>query len=359
MRTILLCIPTLASAGAERFVTELACGINREEYRVVVLVTKIYNTETAFWRKLNSEGIEIVDASESSYFKQIFKLRRIICTYKPSIIHTNVSAALYMILPLAISGVKARHLFTTHSMGYRIFAGVKKKLMGFCFKSGIVVPVAICDTVKKSLVDAYALPEEKIECVYNGVDTALFQREKIDHIRPFTFVSVGTLYHIKNHELLLNAFKQVVDYEKDVRLIIVGDGELRNKLEAQVKNLDIKDKVEFVGNQADVVPFLSSADVYCCSSTVEGLPISVLEAMACELPVITTPAGGVVDIVKDGINGFVVDATPNAMSDKMIFLINNCEMKEKMGLESRRMACTHNLKVCVREYEQLYEKYSK
>lgn len=359
MKTILICIPTLASAGAQRFVTELACSIDKTKYRAVVVVTNYLDNNSAFYKKLLSNEIEVVDVSASNYLKETRKIIDVIKKYQPIIIHSNVGAYLHVLLAQLVCGRKISHLFTVHSMAYRIFSGVKKKIVRFCFKRHIVVPVAICDTVKQSIVESYGLQETDIECIYNGVDTDLFVPEKDRKERPFTFVTVGTLYHIKNHELIINAFSLLKKHHADVCLRIVGDGELRQGLEKQVQDLQLMDSVIFEGNQADVYRFLNLSDVYCCTSKVEGLPIAVLEAMACGLPVITTPAGGVVDIVKDGENGFVVESNEKDFATAMNKLYTNPDMQKRMSTDSREKALLRDQKICTSEYEKLYEKYSR
>lgn len=360
VKTILICVPTLSNAGAERFVTELACGINKKRYRVVVAITYRYDTETAFHRKLTTERIEVVDATASSYLKQVFLIRDIIRKYKPVIVHSNLSSVLYMLLPICISGIKTKHLLTVHSMGYRIFSGLRFKLIRFCFKHRLVVPVAICDTVKQSVMDSYSLKESAVECVYNGVDTNRFtkthKQERSDYL---TFVSVGTLYPIKNQQLLINAFALVIREYPIARLVLVGDGELRDELQKLVEKLGLMASVNFVGNQSDVLPYLNEADVYCASSVVEGLPISVLEAMSCSLPIITTPAGGVVDIVKDGINGYITEQNHEDYSKKMVALIRNRDMRMSMSQKSREMSLNYGIEKCASGYESLYEKYAR
>lgn len=359
MKKIMICIPTLASAGAERFATELACNIDRERFEPIIMVTTRLDENSAFYKKLLSKNVKIYDFGNCGYKNKIWKIRNVIRKEKPSIIHTNVGAALHMLLPIFLSFTNAKHLFTTHSMGYRIFNGYKKKIMQFCFRIKIVIPVAICDTVKQSLVEAYGLKSENIECVYNGVDTDLFhpletKREDSNTV----FVSTGTLYHIKNHKLLIDAFSIVHKNNPNTTLRIIGDGELRNDLIAQVKSLNLENSVKFEGNQSDVARYLNMSDVYCCTSKVEGLPIAVLEAMACGLPVITTPAGGVVDIVKDGVNGFVVKASSELLADKMNLIATDLQLLRKMGKKSRELAIEHDIKECVKEYETLYDKYS-
>lgn len=359
MKTILLFIPTLASAGAERFVTELACSIDKSKFQSVVVVTNRLDKSSAFYKKLFDNKIEVVDVSASNYLKETRKIINVIKKYQPIVIHSNVGAALHVLLAQLVCGRKICHLFTVHSMAYRIFSGVKKKIVSFCFKRHIIVPVAICDTVKHSIVESYGLQETDIECIYHGVDTNTFVPEKEKKERPFTFVTVGTLYHIKNHELLINSFSLLKKCHADVCLRIVGDGELRQNLEKQVQDLQLTDSVIFEGNQADVYKFLNLSDVYCCPSKVEGLSIAVLEAMSCGLPVITSAVGGPSDIVKDGENGFVVESNEKDFAAAMDKLYTNADLRERMSADSREKALMRDLKICASEYEELYEKYSR
>lgn len=359
MKKIFIAIPTLRSGGAERFATELACNINKNKFECSVIVTRILDKKSSFYDKLQKNGIRVINLGDSSYIKEVMNAVKLLKEEKPSIIHTNVGAALHMLPPILISGVRTTHLFTAHSMGYRIFSGAKKRLINFCFKKKLIIPVGICDTVKHSLVDSYDLKSDIVECVYNGVDTDIFYpriKERID--KNIVFVSTGTLYHIKNHELLIDAFAIVHRKYTNTVLRIIGDGELHEELKNKVNNLGLSNNVIFEGNQDDVAPYLRKSDIYCCTSKVEGLPISVLEGMACGLPIITTPAGGVVDIVKDGQNGFVVNADENLISQKMIDLVENKKLREEMSIKSRNYAEKYNIHNCVMGYEKLYEKYS-
>lgn len=358
MKKVFLCIPTLASAGAERFVTELACTLNKEKYSINVVVTNNLNKDSAFYQKLIKFHIKVTDVSSSNYIKEVVNIILLLKKEQPDVVHTNVGAALHMLLPLIISNSKAKHIFTVHSMGYRIFEGLKKIIIKFCFKTKRIIPVAICDSVKKSLIESYMIDSDLVELVYNGVNTDEFLPACKKNHEYITFINVGTLYHIKNHQLLINAFAKIYKRIQNIRLIIVGDGELRYSLSEQIKRLNLDNVVELVGNQSDVRTYLQRADVYCCSSKVEGLPISVLEAMACGLPVITTRAGGVIDIVKNCVNGYVVDSEATSYSEKMYELATNFSTRKDMSKMSRKMAMEHDLKICAREYERIYEKYT-
>lgn len=359
MKNVLLCIDSLENAGAQRFVTELACNFTNSKYKLVVVVTTKFSEKCPYYIKLVKNNINVINVSGKNIFEEIVKIRKVLKETKPDIIHSNVSAVLHMLLPLLVSRCNARHLFTVHSMGYRIFTGAKKRLIKICFKKGWIIPVAICDTVKKSIIDAYDLNDSQVECVYNGVDTQIFSRLHTKEDDIVTFISVGTLYHIKNHKLLIDAFSILHKKYNNTELRLVGDGVLRQALEEQVWELGVSNSVVFEGNQSDVASYLNQADVYCCTSEVEGLPISVLEAMACELPVITTPAGGVVDIVADGVNGFVVDYEPEKIAERMEILVNNAVLRRKMGSQSREMVTSLDIRECAKKYEILYDRYSR
>lgn len=359
MKKVFICIPTLASAGAERFATELACNLDIKKFKTFVIITKKLDIESAFYIKLREAAITIYDVSSSNYLIEVGNIRSLMKKENPDIIHTNVGATLHMLLPQILCGRRVKHICTAHSMGYRLFGGFKRIIISFCFQQHMITPVAISDTVKKSIIDTFNLEQHEVELVYNGVDTNYFNKSTDNSNDIITIVTVGTLYHIKNHELLIDAFAEAHETLKNIRLLIVGNGELKEFLEIKVDTLGLKDAVSFAGNQSDVKSFLDSADIYCCTSKVEGLPIAVLEAMACKLPIISTPAGGVVDIVKNNCNGYLVGFDKSEIARKIVELAINKQLRKQMGENSRRLALEHDIKVCAANYEKLYLKLCK
>ena len=355
---VFLCIQSLASAGAERFVTELACNIDKTKFNPIVVVINALDESLPFYKQLELSNIKVESAGGGNFAKKIFALSKILKKYSPVLVHSNTNAVLYMLLAIKISMRNPVHIFTVHSMAHRIFDGLKKKIIKNQFKKKKIIPVAICDTVKQSLVESYDLNAEDIECVYNGVDTNKFKKEYLaangdDLVR---IINVGTLYHIKNHQLLIKAFARLYNENPNVRLTIVGDGVLRSELNTLCEELGVAKAVNFAGNKSNVEAFLNGADIYCTTSIVEGLPISVLEAEACHLPIVTTKAGGVVDIVIDGTNGFVVESTEDEVFRALKKLTGDKQLRDKMGVESRKIAESHNIEKCVDGYEKIYLK---
>ena len=112
---------------------------------------------------------------------------------------------------------------------------------------------------------------------------------------------------MKNHALLLDAVAALARSRRDATLTLVGDGPLADDLAQRARTLGIAERVDFAGSQRDTARFYADADLFVLASEHEGLPMSVIEAMAAGLPVVATAVGGVPSIVADGVNGALVN----------------------------------------------------
>jgi glycosyltransferase involved in cell wall biosynthesis len=205
--------------------------------------------------------------------------------------------------------------------------------------------IAVSNFVKWDIA-RYGVDGTKIEVIHNGVDTSFFKpsektfREKYSHFDTI-FLYLGRLIKQKGLPYLIHAMAEVVRECPRTGLLIAGAGEERNKLEALVGRLAMEKNVAFLGfvPEEQLPNLYSSADAYVLPSLWEVLPISLLEAMACGIPLLVSDAGGNPEVVEDGINGFVVrKADSSALAQKMKTLIADPEMRRRMGKESRRIA---------------------
>ena len=160
--------------------------------------------------------------------------------------------------------------------------------------------------------------------------------------RPAIF-TLGRLVEWKGHKYLIEAIRLVNEKYK-VHLLIGGEGTLRQELGSLVREKGIEDCVTFLGHIPGHLMniYYSFADIYVQPSiidkdgTTEGLGVTILEAMACETPCIGSNVGGIPDIIRDGENGFLVNpANPEQLAEKIIFLLNNEELRERMGKRGR------------------------
>jgi len=195
------------------------------------------------------------------------------------------------------------------------------------------------------VLEAYGVAPEQIRLVHSTVDTSRFDvppvtRETLGVPEgvPLLFTA-GALVGHKDHATMVSAMARVVAAIPEARLLIAGEGVLRPALEAQILQLGLGQCVRLLGHRDDVPGLLRAADLYVFSSWSEGLGSSVLEAMACELPVVATDAEGVVgEMVEDGVTGRLAPSRdPRALADAVAASLRNPEQARAMAQAARRM----------------------
>ena len=150
---------------------------------------------------------------------------------------------------------------------------------------------------------------------------------------------VARLTDQKAHEVLLRAVARLVPNHPDLRLVVIGDGPRAGELRAEVDRLGIRQQVHFMGVRPDVAHLLPGLDLACLSSVNEGAPMSVLEAMAAGLPVVTTDTGALRDMVTDGEDGFVVPiGDVRRLADRIEQLVADPTMRARFGAAARARA---------------------
>jgi len=202
--------------------------------------------------------------------------------------------------------------------------------------------IAISQGVKRVLVES-GVPEEKIEIVPSGIDFSVYEEDlPRDYLhREYGFSEsdylvgiVAQLEDHKGHRYLLDAARILMQRARKIRIVIVGEGSLRLELTKQAERLDVKDVVYFLGFREDIPNILASLNLFVLSSHLEGLGSSLLDAMACRLPVVATRAGGIPEIVKHGKTGLLVPPKdPEALAEAILALYRNRGLAARLGLE--------------------------
>jgi glycosyltransferase involved in cell wall biosynthesis/peptidoglycan/xylan/chitin deacetylase (PgdA/CDA1 family) len=208
-------------------------------------------------------------------------------------------------------------------------------------------------------VRACGVPASKRLVIYNGIDERRFS--PADGPRGDDHVVIGTSCRLsaqKGLDRLLRAFAAVHEEEPAVRLRIIGDGPLRARLEAEAVRLDLTAVVEFQGYCADTAPELRQLDIFALSSLYEGLPLALLEAMACALPVVSTSVNGVPEAVTSGDSGLLVgrDET-DRLAAALLRLVRDPQLRETMGRRGRtRVEETFTLDRMAAAYREVYRR---
>jgi glycosyltransferase involved in cell wall biosynthesis len=170
-------------------------------------------------------------------------------------------------------------------------------------------------------------------------------------------ISVGRLTEAKDHPNLLAAVDLLRQGGEPVELVIVGEGELRPSLEAEIARRNLGTAVTLAGVRTDPEHLLREADVFVLSSSREGFPVVVLEAMASGLPVVSTRVGGVSEILQDGENGMLVPpGDPGALAAAIRRLMTDSTLRASLGRRAREtVASRFSLDRAVERYGRLYE----
>ena len=233
-----------------------------------------------------------------------------------------------------------------------------------------VVDAAICNAavIRNDLVEE-GVPETRIWTIRNGIDAAAFAksaagraeaRQRLGvHRDRLVFTTVANLYSYKGHTDLLYALSRIAgDLPAGWQLLCAGRDvdSRRATLELLARDLGLGGNVSFLGLVNDVVDLLAASDIHVHPSREEGLPNAILEAMACGLPVVATTAGGIPELVVDGVGGLLVSpGDPEALGHALSVMVRDSELRTRMGARnSRRAVETFSLDTSVREYERLY-----
>jgi glycosyltransferase involved in cell wall biosynthesis len=167
----------------------------------------------------------------------------------------------------------------------------------------------------------------------------------------------GRLEKVKNLDLLLVAFRNIRLHWPQTKLVIAGEGDLMDALKQQCADLGLIDDVIWTGFYKDIPRLLSAFDIYIQPSTNEGLSLSILEAMAAGLPVISTRVDSATEIITNDVNGLLIPpSSTRCMEDALRTLLESVEKRERLAAEGRRMVLNnYDVRIMVDRYYQLYQ----
>ena len=230
------------------------------------------------------------------------------------------------------------------------------------------IAIAVSRSTAEFVVNARLVPRERVRVVYLGAPLEEFGRP-IDTgevaaaraalgIRPGEF-AVGTvtrLHDSKGNEYLVEAARQVVDARPQARFFLVGEGPMREALEAQAARLGLGDRFVFAGFQRDVAAVLSAFDLSVFPSLWEGTPITAFEALARGKPIVATDADGLLDILQDGRDAVIVPKrNAPALADRIVWMIDHPGERARFATAARQTGQRYGIDAFVAKMARLYE----
>jgi sugar transferase (PEP-CTERM/EpsH1 system associated) len=356
--------------------TLLVDAINRmppQAYRHVVICLTDY---TEFASRITRPGVELFALHKQpglapGVHLDLFKLLR---RLRPAILHTYNLGTIEYALTAALAGVPAR-VHAEHGRDARDPEGTNRKhnLLRRLLAPVIDRYVPVSGDLQRWLREVVRIPVDRIQLIGNGVDTQRFCRlaQASDPREPwsapgaFVIGTVGRLQDVKDHFTLIDAFARLRDMlpaeRQRLRLAIVGDGPLRAALAGRIADAGLRDCVWLAGPRTDVAAAMRSFSLFALSSIAEGTPVTLLEAMATELPVVSTAVGGIPELVVDGVTGTLVPAgEPERMARAMLGYVIDSERTRNHGLEGRaRVEQHYSIASMLGQYMALYDQLCK
>jgi L-malate glycosyltransferase len=355
---------SLQHGGLERIIYNFAARLNREKYRVSACALDtdgIYGNEI---RKLGGQ-VSVLKKRQGIDPSLWPRLYRLFKKEKVDIVHThNFSPLFYAAIPARLAGVKAL-IHTEHAR--TAFPDLKRRMMAErCLSFLADRFTAVSPKVKLDLIYFEKINPEKIQMIWNGIDTVLppVRRESADVRRELGIAATAPIVGVccrlmaqKGVRYLLEAVPAILrDHPKTV-FLIVGDGDLRPSLLDLAGILGVEKHVMFTGFRSDVYDLLGVFDVYVLPSLFEGTPLGMLEAMLLSKCVVATNVGSNAEIIQDDVSGQLLEPKrADQLSSAINKLLSDQKVREGMGRQARKQVLAlFSLDRMINEYELLYE----
>ena len=355
-KKVVIIIPKTVVGGAETMASQLAVYLDKSKFEVFFITLKPFEDNIVYQILKTDENIHLYSLEQKTgiNLSSIRKMTKLLKRIKPDIIHTHLHVYPYVVWYCLFNRVKIIH--TMHNMPIYESKKIGRTVLSFLFKTKIAVPVGISNIISDQTSKLYKLKDTIT--IYNPVDVKKFSNNESKNSDVFTIINAGRMTKQKNQLLLLEVFKKISDTYKNARLLMAGDGVLKEELFNYVSENNMDGVVTFLGNVNDIQKYYAQSNVFILSSIYEGLPMTILEAMAAGLPIISTNVGGVSDIVLE--NGILVESNSfKELYDAMEKLLNNNSLCAIMSEKSIEYAKQYDLSVIAKQYENVYLDYCK
>ena len=359
---VLQILPQMADGGAERFVLDLSNELSKRHHVVLCLFFDPRPEFLHLVKEIDS-SIKVVSCGKKLGFdfRVILKLFRVLVNESPDVVHTHLSALQYVSF-WAIGFRKIRFFHTLHNDAIKeARTGTGLLLRRFLFGAKHVEPITISPGSLDSFRSVYGYD---VAMINNGrrfpartdcYDDVL--REVGGYrVTPRTkvYIHVGRVEPQKNQLMLVDAFKQFVS-DVDAVLLLIGGNRNEDLWEQLHKAVDHEPRVFILGPKDNATDYLHAAEFFCLSSVHEGLPISLLEAMACKALPVCTPVGGIPSVIQNGKNGMLSSSVDQDSYVAALGLSSQSAAYDGLvAAASESYLSNYTMEVCGEQYNNLF-----
>ncbi len=370
---ILHILDSLGVGGMERVLIDVANLLDPQQFEQAICT--VTRSGTAAERVESHVKLFDMAKGEARDLAMPFKLVRVIREFQPDLVHTRSWAGVDGALATALAKARGQRAKLVHSehgrnLPYIHFEPTKRKVIRRCIYHLADQVFTVSEEMRQYFCRETGFDARRVKVVANGIDI-----QKLDAVTPADAQALRAEFGIAPHDCvigtvarfqetkdlptLVRAFAQLLN-ERTVRdglkLMLVGDGTERARLETLARELKIDEALVITGLRNDVARCLRAMDVFVLPSLSEGLPGAVLEAMGASLPVVATNIATLPELIHEGENGFLVNIKdPAAMAERLSRLVVDPELARRFGQVGRRRAeHDFSLPAMLERYEQLY-----
>lgn len=378
---VLRVIARLNVGGPALHVAYLTEGLADRGYDTTLVAGSLARGEESMSRVAEDRGARIVtlpdlhrEISPLNDVRAIFRLARLIREERPQILHTHTAKAGAVGRIAALLAGRDRPPIIVHTFHGHVLRGYFNPLTTLGFRTletwlarFTTRLIAVSPEVRDDLVRLGVAPSEKFSVIRLGIELGervggddAVRRETRRQMgvadEAFVVGWVGRMTAVKRTDDVLLAFKELTERGVDAWLCLVGDGPDREHLEQRAHDLGIVRRCLFLGYQDDVAPYYAAIDALMLPSVNEGTPVSVIESLAAERPAVATRVGGVPDVLRDGVDGFLVDVGDAAtLADRLAELAGDPARRAAMGKDGRaRVLERYSVSRLVDDIDKLY-----
>jgi glycosyltransferase involved in cell wall biosynthesis len=342
--------------GQEIRIVQESAGMLRRGHSIVIAAP----SESFIFKRAPEEGIEVIPADfQKKNPLSIFRTASLINKVRPDIVNTHSSSDSWVAsIGAKLSTIKPRIIRTRH-----LSTPISRSLPSRVIYD--LLPDAVMTTgeeIRQRMIHDNGFRGSRIFSIPTGIDIRRFDPDKVKPAsKPDNFAvgMVGVLRSWKGHIFLLKAIPEIIKQIPEVHFYIVGEGPQRENIVRIIRDMSLHDRVSLLGHREDIPEIMASLDVIVHPSYAgEGIPQSLLQALAMKRPVIASDAGAIKEIITDNSTGFLIKPeNPSQIAEKVIALYQRPDLREKFGGTGRMLVVEkHSIEQMLDKIEALYNK---
>jgi len=305
-------IYSLASGGAERLVVDLCNEMVKKHDVTLITIDDLCSFNNDFYLGELSPEVRLINLKrKGDCVLSLITIFNIIRKLKPDIVNAHLNTNLYLLAP-SLTSKRIKFFHTLHNTTEKTCRfPLEKALNRFFYRKGFIKPITISPQSKMSFLNYFKFDNSVL--IMNGrkklspTEKYVKIKDEINYLRihpdDTVFIHIGRFNACKNQRMLINVFNKLLKEGRHLILLIIGD--YFDTEQAKNLHCDVERGIYFLGPKTDVADYLYCSDAFCLSSIREGMPITLIEAMSCGVIPISTPVGGVIDVIDGGKYGFL------------------------------------------------------